>query len=96
MLPTNTTEAEAAQHLGPVNNLSDLDYRQLHWSPQRLYKPKQFLVKEGVKPGRDGLAQSISRSNQQCPRRQPHFIAAAVSNQRHFCNPNWKFFSTDC
>jgi len=57
MLPTNTTETDISQHLGPVNNLSKLDYRLLHPSPQRLYKPKQFLVKEGVEPGRDGLAQ---------------------------------------
>lgn len=26
MLPTNTTKAEVAQHLGPANNLSELEY----------------------------------------------------------------------
>lgn len=60
MLPTNTTEVEeVAQHLGPASNLSELEYRQLHHSPQRLYEPKQLTVKEGVRPGCDGLAQQI-------------------------------------
>lgn len=57
MLPAKTTEV--AQHLGLVNSLSELEYRQLHQSPQSLYKSKQLLVKEGVKGGHDGPAQQM-------------------------------------
>lgn len=55
MLPAKTTEV--AQHLDPVNSLSELEYRQLHQSPQSLSKTKQLLVKQGVKGENDGPAQ---------------------------------------